>query len=62
MFGINFTTMNTKELLAMAKKANDEKWDAFKIMAEFMAIQKEIDAGIAESNGHSDLAKFIRNQ
>jgi hypothetical protein len=51
-----------KELLELAKKAEDEKWDAYRIMAEFMALQKETDAKIAEQQGAIEIAQFIRNQ
>ena len=45
-----------KEFLELAKIAVEESWDAFKIMAEFMALQKEIDAKIA------NIADKIRQQ
>lgn len=51
-----------KEYLDLAKRAIEEKWDAFRIMAEFMALQKEADAKIAEQNGSSEIANLIRQQ
>lgn len=51
-----------KEFIEIAQKAIDEKWDAFRIMAEFISLQKEIDAKILEELGHSDLAEKIRIQ
>lgn len=51
-----------KDILEVAKRATEEQWDAFKIMAEFMSIQKETDAKIAEINGSDDIATKIRNQ
>lgn len=51
-----------KEFLELAKKAIEEGWDAFRIMAEMIAMQKEIDAKLMDSLGHSDLAEKIRTQ
>lgn len=51
-----------REAIALAKQAVEESWDAFKIMAEFSALQKEADARIAESNGSTEIAELIRNQ
>lgn len=51
-----------KQMLELAKKATEENWDAFKIMAEFCSLQKEIDAKIAEINGSVDIAEKIRMQ
>lgn len=51
-----------KEYIELAKKATEEHWDAFKIMAEFMSLQKEQDAKIAELLGNSEIASAIRNQ
>lgn len=49
-----------REYIELAKKATDEKWDAYRIMAEFMALQKELDAKIAEQLGAPDIATAIR--
>lgn len=51
-----------KEYIALAKKATEEGWDAYRIMAEFMALQKELDAKIAEENGSIEIAEKIRQQ
>ncbi len=51
-----------KEYIELAKKASEEQWDAFKIMAEFMSLQKEQDAKIAEMLGATDIATAIRTQ
>jgi len=51
-----------KEYIELAKKAVDEEWDAFRIMAAFMALQKELDARIADSMGYSEIAEKIRQQ
>ncbi len=51
-----------KEFLELIQRANAENWDSFKIMAEFISIQKEIDAKIAEDNGYPELAEKIRTQ
>lgn len=51
-----------KEFLEIAQKAISEEWDSFKIMAEFIAVQKEIDAQIVESHGHIELATILRQQ
>lgn len=51
-----------KEFLEIAQKAIAEGWDAFKIMAEFISVQKEIDAQIAEQNNALDIAEKIRQQ
>lgn len=45
----------------MAQKATEEGWDAFKIMAEFCALQKENDAKLAETLNAQDVADAIRN-
>lgn len=49
-------------MLELAKKATDEGWDAFKIMAAFCDLQKEIDAKIAEDHGYPEAAEKIRTQ
>ena len=51
-----------KELLNLAKQATEEEWDAFRIMAEMIALQKEVDAKICEQQGNVELATIIRNQ
>jgi len=51
-----------QRFLELAKQATDEKWDAFRIMAEMIAYQKELDAKIAEDNGSLDIAEKIRQQ
>jgi hypothetical protein len=51
-----------KEFLEIAQRALTENWDSFKIMAEFISVQKEIDAQIAESNGSQEIADKIRQQ
>lgn len=51
-----------KQFLDIAKQAMEEQWDAFKIMAEMIALQKEIDAKICENLGFSNLAESIRTQ
>lgn len=51
-----------KEFLDLAKMATEEKWDAFRIMAEMIALQKEVDARICEQNNNEDLANKIRTQ
>lgn len=51
-----------KEYIELAKKAIEESWDAYRIMAEFMALQKELDAKIAEQNGSIEIAEKIRQQ
>ena len=51
-----------KEYIELAKKATDEKWDAFRIMAEFMALQKESDAKLVELMGYPEIAETIRQQ
>ena len=51
-----------RQMLELAKRATEENWDAFKIMAEFCALQKEQDAVIAELNGSIDIANKIRMQ
>ena len=58
MFGDN---MN-KEFLELAKRATEEGWDAFRIMAEMIAFQKEADAKIAENNNALEVANKIRIQ
>jgi hypothetical protein len=50
-----------KEFIELSKKAIAEQWDAFRIMAEFMALQKEIDAKIAE-HYNQEIADLIRQQ
>lgn len=49
-----------RESLELAQKAVEEGWDAFKIMAEFCAFQKEQDAKLAETLGQPDIAQAIR--
>lgn len=51
-----------KEYIELAKRATEEGWDAFRIMAEFMALQKEVDAKLAELLGHPEIAEAIRQQ
>lgn len=51
-----------KEFLELAKRAVEEGWDAFRIMAEMIALQKEIDAKLLETLGYPDLATTIRTQ
>jgi len=51
-----------REFLELAKRAIDEGWDAFKIMAEMIALQKEIDAKLCESNNNFEMATKIRQQ
>jgi hypothetical protein len=51
-----------RESLELAKKATEEGWDAYKIMAEFIALQKETDAKIAEEMGNDEIARVIRIQ
>lgn len=51
-----------REALEMAKKATEENWDAYKIMAEFIAYQKEADAKLAEQMGSEEIASMIRLQ
>lgn len=51
-----------RDALELAKTAIEEGWDAFKIMAEFTAFQKEQDAKIAENDGATHIAELIRNQ
>jgi len=51
-----------KEYIELAKKAIEENWDAFRIMAEFIALQKEADAKIAEIHGSEEIANAIRQQ
>jgi len=51
-----------REALELARKAVEEQWDAFKIMAEFCAFQKEQDAKIAENNDAPHIAELIRIQ
>lgn len=50
-----------RDALELAQKATEEVWDAFKIMAEFCAFQKEQDAKLAETLGSHDIADSIRN-
>lgn len=50
-----------RESLELAQKATAEGWDAFKIMAEFCAFQKEQDAKIAETMEAHNVADAIRN-
>jgi hypothetical protein len=50
-----------RDSLELAQKATTEGWDAFKIMAEFCAYQKEQDAKIAETLEAQDVADAIRN-
>jgi hypothetical protein len=51
-----------KEFLELAKRAIEEQWDAFRIMSEMIAFQKEIDAKIAEQNNSQQIADQIRQQ
>jgi len=51
-----------KEFLELAKRATEEGWDAFRIMAEMIALQKEIDAKLCESHGDNVMAERIRTQ
>jgi len=51
-----------KEFLELAKRATEEGWDAFRIMAEMIAFQKEVDAKIAENNNALEIADKIRIQ
>lgn len=51
-----------REYIELAKKAVEEGWDAYRIMAEFMALQKELDAKIAEQLGATEVANAIRQQ
>ncbi len=51
-----------REFLELAKRATEEGWDAFRIMAEMIAFQKELDAKIAEDNGATEVAEKIRLQ
>jgi len=51
-----------KEFLEIAQRAITEGWDAFRIMAEFTSVQKEIDAQIAEANGSPEIAEKIIQQ
>lgn len=51
-----------KQFLEIAKLAVEENWDAFKIMSEMIALQKEVDAKLCELQGNSDLAELIRTQ
>jgi hypothetical protein len=51
-----------KEYIEKAKQAIDEGWDAFRIMAEFMSMQKEHDAKLAEALGNQEIADQIRQQ
>jgi hypothetical protein len=51
-----------KIFLDVAKQAVEEQWDAFKIMAEMIALQKEIDAKLCETLGFKEIAESIRTQ
>ena len=51
-----------KEFLELAKRATEESWDAYRIMAEMIVFQKEIDAKIAENNNALEVANKIRTQ
>ena len=51
-----------KKFRDIAKQAVEEQWDAFKIMAEMIALQKEIDAKLCEDFNNFDLAEKIRTQ
>lgn len=51
-----------RELIELAKKATEEGWDAYKIMAEFCSAQKEIDAKLVEALGYPEIAEAIRKQ
>ena len=50
-----------RDSLELAQKATIEQWDAFKIMAEFCALQKEHDAKLAETLNAQEIADAIRN-
>jgi hypothetical protein len=50
-----------REALELAQRATEEEWDAFKIMAEFCAFQKERDAKLSEMLGYPEVALAIRN-
>ncbi len=51
-----------REYIELSKKAIEEGWDAYRIMAEFMALQKELDVKIAEQLGAQEVADRIRQQ
>ena len=51
-----------KDFLETARKAVEEKWDAWRIMAEFISLQKEVDAKLCEENGQQEMAEKIRQQ
>lgn len=51
-----------KEFAELAQRAKDEGWDSFRIMAEFMALQKQIDAELADKMGCPEVAEAIRAQ
>jgi hypothetical protein len=51
-----------REMLELAQKAIEEGWDAWKIMAEFCALQKKIDAKIALDNGSETISNKILEQ
>ena len=51
-----------KEYIELARRATEDKWDAYRIMAEFMALQRELDAKKAESMGSPEIAEAIRQQ
>lgn len=50
-----------RDSLELAQRATEEGWDAFKIMAEFCAFQKEQDAKLAEAMEAHIVADAIRN-
>lgn len=51
-----------REYLAIAQRAIEEEWDAYKIMAEMTLAQREADAKILESLNYPELAQIIRSQ
>lgn len=51
-----------KDFIELAKLAVEEEWDAYKIMAAVMALQKETDAKLAEILGAFNVADAIRQQ
>ena len=51
-----------KTLLELAKQATEQGWDAFRIMSEMIAYQKEKDAEIANTAGQLEVAELIRIQ
>ena len=51
-----------KDYINLAKQAVEENWDAYAIMAQFMSLQKEQDAKLAELLGSPEIADAIRTQ